>query len=133
MDEAPTPQARPAAPTGAGRAEATSSRKGRGRDPVPPSASELQAEREQLVLMAPTLLIDTVVGVTRPHVTSGLKDQTTCWWVSRPGWAGQREKALGEQAEGLHTSCGPHRVYTALRLRLLRPSGSTPMETRGRG
>lgn len=53
MDEAPTPQARPAAPTGAGRAEATSSRKGRGRDPVPPSASELQAEREQLVLMAP--------------------------------------------------------------------------------
>ena len=41
------------APTGAGRAEATSSRKGRGRNPAPPSASELQAEREQLVLMAP--------------------------------------------------------------------------------
>lgn len=53
MDEAPKPQAWPAAPTGAGRVEATNSRKGRSRDPAPPSASQLQAEREQLVLTAP--------------------------------------------------------------------------------
>lgn len=68
----------------------------------------------------------------RPHVTPGIKDQTQNLLRDERAWLGGTEgEALGEQAEGLHTSCGPHRVCTALRLRLLRPSGFTPMSDPG--
>lgn len=81
----------------------------------------------------PTLLTDAVVGVTPwPHVTPGIKDQTQNLLSGEWAWLGGTEgEALGEQAEGLHTSCGPHRVGTALRLRCLCPSGCTPTSDPG--
>lgn len=81
----------------------------------------------------PTLLTDAVVGVTPwPHVTPGIKDQTQNLLRGEWAWLGGTEgEALGEQAEGLHTSCGPHDVGTALRLRCLCPSGCTPMSDPG--
>lgn len=82
----------------------------------------------------PTLLTDAVVGVTQPHVTSGFKDQTENLLGGERAWLGQREKALGEQAERVCTRPVDH---TACALLCSCDScvhrGPRPCQTRGRG